>query len=157
MALCQPLNSSSFLALAALLTGFCLGCGGPSAPPPLEGTDISGLVTLKGEPVAVNQLRFIPISPTKGFGATVFTDAEGRYKIDSSTTPGSNGLPEGNYKVLVEPYKPPEDPELAKKFPAPEGKPTAIPSLFAFEDRSPVQVNVVKGAKTLDIELTTAK
>jgi hypothetical protein len=117
----------------------------------LPTTSVGGTITLDGIPAIGAQIRFLPLSGTKGFGATATADEHGQFTVSSP-----DGLPEvpfGEYKVLVQTYLPPEDPEVAKTVPAPNGKPTVIPRIYGDEGTTPLTALVTYGSKSLALEL----
>jgi hypothetical protein len=72
-----------FIAFLLLLTG----CGGPKYVP------VSGIVKINGEPYGKAVVNFQPIStadnPNPGRGSSSYTDASGRYTLESGTTKGA--------------------------------------------------------------------
>ena len=147
-------RAASFAAASLLSLSVIVGCGGP-APAKIPSSLVSGKVTLDGKPAVAAQVRFVPTGTTKGFGGTALTNDEGRYMIEESGAPGAEGLPEGSYKVLIEEFRPPEDPELAAQYKMPTGTPSKIPAMYSAEDRSPFDVMIVSGNAPQDFELKT--
>ncbi|HET6426316.1 MAG TPA: hypothetical protein VFG20_21670, partial [Planctomycetaceae bacterium] len=74
----------------ALLLGVSLGlsmtgCGGESAPKPLERVEVKGVVTLDGKPLSGANLRFIPTTTkTPGKGGWALTGDDGKYTAKAS-------------------------------------------------------------------------
>lgn len=143
--------SKAWFGLVVLSLPLLSGCGQSSAAQPLPGTAVTGVVKLNGKPAIAARLKYIPIEGTKGFGGHAFSDASGQYAIENST--GSKQLPIGKYKIIVETFRPPEDPDLAAQFPAPDGKPTTIPPIYGSELDTPLTAMVESGAGPIDIEL----
>lgn len=154
MKMSRWVQAASFGATSLLSLCVVMGCGGP-APVKIPSSMVSGKVTLDGQPAIAAQIRFVPTGTTKGFGGMALTNEEGRYMIEEPGAPGAEGLPEGSYKVLIEEFRPPEDPELAAQYKLPPGKPSKIPTLYSQEDRSPFDVMIVSGNAPQDFELKT--
>ena len=139
------------------LTLMCLsalgmaGCGGAAAPS-LPSTLVAGVVKLDAEPVVAARVRFIPVDATKGHGGFGVTNARGQYMIESG-----GGLPEGKYKVVIESFRPPEDPNLAAKFASPEGKPTKVPAIYSKDSSTPLEAIVMPGGGAQDFDLVSKK
>ena len=79
----------------------CFGCGGKTAPK-VDVHPVSGVVTMKGKPVAGASLYFIPAAVDAGAGGSATTAADGRYTAKYSD--GRDGLPAGEYIVSIEKY-----------------------------------------------------
>lgn len=139
--------------LAVSLAAAVSGCG-KTAPPVLPSTMVTGTVTVDGEPATAAMVKFIPDGNTKGFGGFAVSDERGQYLVESG---GTNGLPEGKYKVVVEGFRPPEDPILAAKFASPSGKPTKIPEVYGVPGRSPLTAIVANGGPPIDFKLDSKK
>ena len=143
--------SNAWLGLVVLSLPLLAGCGQSSAAQALPGSVVMGVIQLDGKPAVAARLRFIPIETTRGYGGHAFTDASGQYMVEGSA--GTNQLPDGTYKVVVETFSPPEDPELAKQFPAPAGKPTRIPAIYGDEGRTPLVAVVATDGAPINLEL----
>lgn len=130
-----------FLALA------CCGCGGSEAPIPLG--QVSGLVTLDGQPFEGALVQFnpeaAPVTRDKkspgGGGSSGISNAEGRYELKFSGD--HDGAVLGAHKVTVAEIQPPDP----KDGPPPSLR---IPLLYSI---SPFKFDVKEGSNTFDIEL----
>lgn len=157
MLLLQRLSNSGIpVWMTCLVTVTAWGCSG-AAPASLPSSMVAGKVTLDKEPVISARVRFIPIENTKGFGGFAVTNSRGQYMIDSSGAPGATGLPEGKYKVVIESFRIPEDPNLAAKFKSPEGKPTTVPAIYTKDTSTPLEAIVMSGGGPQDFDLVSKK
>ncbi len=80
------------------------GCGGGFKKPNWPaGVDVSGVVTVDGEPVEMAILRFIPEADTVGPGGTGMTDSLGAYSLTFRNAERKvvSGVIPGKYKVAV--------------------------------------------------------
>lgn len=145
--------SKAWFGLVILSLPLLTGCGQSAAAQPLASAAVMGVITLNGQPANSVLVKFIPIEGTRGYGGNAFSDASGQYVLANST--GSNQLPIGKYKVTVETFRPPEDPELAAQFPVPAGKPTPVPLRFGSETDTPLTASVESNAAAIDINLKT--
>ena len=143
--------SKAWLGMVVLSLPFLSGCGQSSTSQAPPGSTVMGVIKLDGKPAVAARLKFIPIETTRGFGGYAFTDAHGQYMVEESQ--GANQLPAGKYKVVVETFSPPEDPELAKQFPIPAGTPTKIPAMYSDEGRTPLIALVQTDGAPIDLEL----
>ena len=79
---------------------FVSGCGGTDFG---EMGSVKGKVTFKGEKIAP-ETKVIFMQMDKGYAGFGFTDADGNYSIEWHREGTKfDGLPVGNYKVLVQP------------------------------------------------------
>ncbi|MCA9116218.1 MAG: hypothetical protein KDA79_14130 [Planctomycetaceae bacterium] len=78
------------LAVALLFSLLAMGCGGGAEATPTG--EVSGKVTVNGEPLTQGQVNFI--SAEKGVGGTGELQEDGTYKLDGP-------LPVGEYKVYI--------------------------------------------------------
>lgn len=107
-------KTTLFLATAWMLTA--LGCGGPA-----NVADVTGTITLGGQPLAHATVTFVPIDAS-GTLSRAITDAEGRYQLvyDSNFT----GATVGEYTVSITtfssgfPDDDPPKPKVPEKVPA---------------------------------------
>jgi hypothetical protein len=81
-----------------------LGCGGRPATVPVQ-----GVVRLDGQPLKRAAVQFVP--EDSGRDATATTDQDGRFVL-STFEPRDGAMP-GNYKVVVTPVAPAQDPPKA--------------------------------------------
>ena len=109
--------------LLSILTFAAIGCGSES-----NENSVSGIVTVKGKPLAKAALQFFPV---QGRPAIAMVDQTGKYQID---------LPPGDYQVTV---------SLSTKMP-PGWKPgdplpqheSTIPAEYATRARTPLKATV---------------
>ena len=75
----------------------CAGCGDSSG---LKMVEVSGSVTLDGQPLPEGQIRFVPTGETKGpaSGAAI---SEGRYTVTNR-----GGVPAGTHRVEIRAERP---------------------------------------------------
>ncbi|MEQ8847313.1 hypothetical protein [Botrimarina sp.] len=139
----KPINriARSLLALPLLLP---VGC----SPDPYD-ADVSGVVTLDGEPVGPGVLSFVPAdktqNPSKGN-----VDDQGRYFLK---TKHERGIDSGRYQVAVQAFKPGEivaPGERANKPSIP-----AVPEKYLRVTTSGLSYDVEPGRQTIDIALTS--
>jgi hypothetical protein len=85
--------------------GFATGCG---SKPPESSLQVSGRVTLDGNPLQGAIVTFNPIGQTQGTGASATTDAAGNYKLQ----PRRRGetVVEGKYRITIARFQPHDDP-----------------------------------------------
>lgn len=91
---------------SAILASFviaCLGCGGATGP---ELAEVTGKVTLDGQPLAKASLQFIPESPG-GSPSYGVTDLEGSYELQFSSD--RSGAMPGKHRVEILPVEPETD------------------------------------------------
>lgn len=99
---------------AALL---CIGCGGGSDNAVPELMEVSGMVTLNGEPLTNASVIFTPQPGTQGNGGVGVTDNNGKYTLlHKSNNPG---IEPGKYDVTFSKWAMPDG------SPIPEGKTAA--------------------------------
>lgn len=82
-----------------ILAGFCalaIGCGGTEGP---EVADVSGYVTMDGEPLAGAQIQFVPQNVEEGRPSWGRTDEEGYYVLDYSSA--KSGAVVGEHIVRI--------------------------------------------------------
>lgn len=91
---------------SAILGSFvitCLGCGGVSGP---ELAEVTGKVTLDGQPLAKVSLQFTPESPD-GSPSYGVTDSDGAYELLFSND--RSGAMPGKHRVEILPVEPETD------------------------------------------------
>lgn len=89
------------LVIAMLITG----CGGES----YELVPVSGTVTLDDEPLAGATVQFQPIggeSGDPGPGSAGRTNAEGRFELETQTSPRQSGAVAGMHRVRIYSFSP---------------------------------------------------
>lgn len=94
-------------AVAALVCGFALGCGG-------DGTHrVSGTVTFKGQPVPVGKIYFTPDGAKGNSGPSGYADIkDGRYDTAAA---GGRGAIAGAVVISVEGFDPGAKPDTVDK------------------------------------------
>ena len=123
------------LLVATLCAASVAGCT------PSETVEVSGVLTLKGQPIDQAEVMFNPI--TKGRLASGVTDASGKFKL-STLKPDDGAMP-GEYIVTLFEYYPPDKPP---KMPPPgQGLPSRFPPGYADPGKSPLKATVERGAK----------
>jgi hypothetical protein len=90
-------------AVLASLVIACLGCGGDTGP---ELAEVSGKVTLDGQPLAKVSLQFTPETPG-GSPSYGVTDSEGAYELLFSNE--RSGAMPGKHRVEILPVEPETD------------------------------------------------
>lgn len=79
----------------AVVLGCLSGCGDG-----LKRVPITGLLTVKGEPLSGASVQFFPVGTTAGEGAMGVSDTAGKFEVISSRD-RDKGVPPGKYKVRV--------------------------------------------------------
>lgn len=98
--------------LCVAILGLAAGCGGDDGAIALPKTvPAAGLVTLDGQPAANAMVTFIPRGETKGIECVGVTDATGDYKMQQVR--GSEGVPPGEYSVVINRYVKPDGTPVA--------------------------------------------
>jgi len=131
-------NMALFLLVAGLLAGGCDDAGGLQA--------VSGTVTLKGKPVEMGMIEFIPVGGISAGGTKSGAVIEnGRYEI-----PKQKGLVPGRYKVTIS--APDKHNKIGgDELPGPTSSRTSkdlIPPEYNL--KSKVEVEVKKGPNSFD-------
>ena len=137
------LGISGFLLLA-------VGCG-RSGP---ELAQVSGKVTLDGQPVAHAHLTFKP--PATGSGSTAYgvTDSNGYYSLQYSRD--ANGALPGPYEVVIEPPPKLSKSEIAELKAAGENVPETNINLPArYGKPGELTAEVKSGSNTIDFPLVS--
>lgn len=131
------------LVLTALAISFsAVGCSGDGR------SEVSGTVTLNGQPIQEGSINFIPIDGNQGPGAGAVIQ-NGKYHIprESGVTPGKN-------RVELRAFK-----ETGRKVQDPTGPPgtLAFERVLAFppeyNDRSTLTKDVQRGSDTIDFHI----
>jgi hypothetical protein len=102
----NPLTRLTRLSVSAALLMVAAGCGyKPDLPPTAE---VSGSVTLDGQPLPGAMIQFVPDPQkgTKGAAGVAASDEKGHYEV---TTAGVKGALVGSHKIAVEARKRPKD------------------------------------------------
>jgi hypothetical protein len=94
--------SDRFVILVSVVFA-CLGCGGDTGP---ELAEVTGKVTLDGQPLAKVSLQFTPESPS-GSPSYGVTDSEGSYELLFSSD--RSGAMPGKHRVEILPVEPETD------------------------------------------------
>jgi hypothetical protein len=147
-------------ALAAIMV---CGCSSSTRPPTYQ---VSGTVTLKGQPLEGATVVFVPTEGASQQAATGITDASGKFKL--STFTGDDGAQEGDYRIKVSKFdvKKPTKEEQQKyismeeeqKMQFGDEKPTPpaknlLPPKYANEATSGFTYTVKKGQNTVELKL----
>ena len=131
----QRLNLLNIVCLLALLNG----CSGSPGDTPQLG-EVSGTVTLDGEPLVLATVTFRPIDG--GRDSTGETDGDGNYTLVYSTS--STGAKIGQHKVLVEKSMVGQDDSL-------DLNTKSLPEKY--NSQSELTASVAAGENTLNFEL----
>ena len=135
----------AFLLLALLPALAAAGCRRVDLPPV---ADVSGLVTLDGEPLAGADVQFVPDASagTEGAPGVGFTDESGRYEL---TTAKVRGAIIGRHKVRVEARGEPQSEWDSLP-------PLITPERYSDPETSGLAFDVTAGgANEINLELTT--
>jgi hypothetical protein len=145
------------LAGCALFTLFVVGCG-PGGPATHE---VTGKVTIGGEPAKDLNITFSPVSPD-GEMASGSVGADGTYTLFTGAQ-GTPGAVAGKYKVVLteaqadmgtaEDAMPDYMETGTDPTAAPEAEAGGIPSEYTSAETSPKEVEVKPGPNTIDIEI----
>jgi len=121
-------------AALATLAVLAVGCGG-------DLNEVTGTVTLNGEPVKGLEVRFEPVDPAIGTTAIGYTQADGSYQLHY---PGEKtGAPAGEYTVHVSGGENGED----------DGPPVRVAA--EFNSKSKLTAAVKSGPNTFNFEVTS--
>jgi hypothetical protein len=120
-----------------------LGCSGDNR------SEVSGTVTLNGQPVTEGAINFIPIDGNRGAGAGA-SITNGKYHV-----PRSAGVAPGKNRVELRAFRP-----TGRKVQDPTGKPGVLTDerVMAFppefNDRSTLVREVRSGSDTIDFDIS---
>ncbi|MEW4527500.1 MAG: carboxypeptidase-like regulatory domain-containing protein [Maioricimonas sp. JB045] len=128
------------------LTLTACGCGRSDLP---ELGDVSGHVTLDGQPLADAIVNFTPVG--EGRPSTAQTDAEGYYELQYLAD--VSGALIGEHVVTIEPVVTEEMDDYDEENPQAGG--TAPPQLPASATDGSLRENVVAGSNSIDIQLSS--
>jgi len=141
---------SLFIAIFMAVT--LVGCGGAK----LKTIEVSGTVTFDGAPLAGAQVNFSPKTEGEGLPGYGYTDASGKYKLQTMQGEADAGTTPGEYLVTILKFEPQETP------PEVEGKPSVqlpppkslIPVRYNRAETSGLTATVSKDSTTFDFQLT---
>ncbi|MGH7199450.1 MAG: carboxypeptidase-like regulatory domain-containing protein [Planctomycetaceae bacterium] len=141
---------------AAALAAFLSGCGGGGEGPEL--IDVTGTVTMDGEPLPNATVRFLPESTTSGTTtgaggetqyirpATGVTDDDGQYELQYSTA--ESGAIPGKYRVAISTYRDAEETPDGEEI---SGSKETVPKVYNIETTLTAEVSAEKS--TFDFAL----
>jgi hypothetical protein len=139
--------------VAALALSAAAGCGW-FAP---RG-EVSGRLTLKGEPLAEVQVYFVPEPGQETAGpAAGATDADGKYTLAEAE--GRAGAAPGRYRVVLQDLQSGKRSarSLANKAgarrDAPDAAKTRLPERYTSATATPLQFEIKTGKQTIDLNL----
>jgi len=136
-----------------LLACMVAGCGGPVAKQPkLE--SVRGTVTLDAKPVSGVMLSFVPQGATRGFGASGYTDRNGKYSL--ITRFGDEGILAGQYVVTAAKLVMPDGSDFpleSKVAPIDSPATQILPAKYNDVTRSILKATVQEGLNTIDFQL----
>ncbi len=132
---------TALFCLLALLAAPWTGCGGGGDHPPLG--QVSGLVTLNGQPLADADVTFQPEGPGRASIGT--TDSEGRYELIYLND--VHGALIGPSRVMI----------TTARSGADDGSSPAVPEKLPprYHEQSTERVEVVAGKNTFDFDLNS--
>lgn len=138
-------SSVNYRCLIGLAVLAAIGCGGSQYD-----ADVSGQVTLDGEPIGPGVVTFAPEGGTSN-PAIGAIDEDGNYLL---LTKHERGLNAGTYKVAVQVYEPEEPvPEGQRSTQTPE---PLVPKKYLRTETSGITQDVAKGSQTIDLALTSS-
>lgn len=135
---------------------FLAGCGssGPPAPKPSKLVEVTGKVTLNGEPVEGAIVIFTPNS-SGGFVAQGFTDSAGQYSAE--TRSGNDielGVAPGSYRVMISRFlKPDGTPVDPAEPPAMSAARESIPMEYSSPTDSKLRATIGSNGGTFDFAM----
>ncbi|NLE38728.1 MAG: carboxypeptidase regulatory-like domain-containing protein [Pirellulaceae bacterium] len=137
----------TILPCACILFPLLAGCGGDNRLPPL--VQVTGQVTLDGNPIAEGNVVFVP-DASKGHSGPMSMSliTNGQYRI---RTVGKDGVPAGWYTVIVEDSQRPIFADGGSK----KGPP--IPPDYRTAEKSPLKIEVKPGEETINLELKSGR
>jgi hypothetical protein len=148
--------------VACVVVGFVAGCS--SGKP--KTYQVTGTVTMKGQPVEGATVVFVPPEGVTYQAATGITDASGKFKL--STFTGEDGAQEGEYHIKVSKFnvkKPTKEEqeryismEEERKMQFGDDKPAVpaknlLPAKYNDEAASGLTYTVKKGSNTVELKL----
>ena len=134
------------LGIAILLVSSFSGCGGDEGP---QFGQVTGKVTLDGQPVPAGMVMFIPdlASGTTGPASQAQIGSDGQYELAGPG--GREGAIVGTHIVTV---AGPEVSSDSSGQPAPSVK---LPDRYKYEQSSGIKKEVKEGENAIDIELSS--
>jgi hypothetical protein len=149
----EEMHLHRFLLVAGLGLGLN-GCSTDSNLPPIY--QVTGIVTLKGQPVEGAVVVFTPLpgadSAPLTRGGQAQTDADGKFSIESTFDQGITtqlGLPAGEYRVTVIKMQAPPGPPSLNRPPK-----NVLPAEFAAVESTPLSATIkADGPNDLKISL----
>jgi len=150
------------LLLACLVVGIVAGCS--SGRP--KTYQVSGTVTMKGQPVDGATVVFVPPDGSSNQAATGITDASGHFKLSTFTS--DDGAQEGEYRIKVskfnvkKPTKEEQDRYISmeeeRKMQFGDDKPAVpaknlLPPKYNDDANSGLTCTVKRGANTVELKL----
>lgn len=139
-----PAFVRSLLSLACVISLASCGGGGDNAPPLVK---VNGKVTSKGEPVSEGVISF---SSSKGINASAELQTDGTYVMKSQW---GNGMPAGDYSVMISPPAPKTAPGTAATEKPAEKDYPQIPKKYRAYSTSRLEAKVAEGKSTFDFDM----
>lgn len=130
--------------LFALVAISAIGCGGSP-----YNADVSGQVTLDGQPIGPGVVTFAPVEGTSN-PAVGAIDENGNYRL---MTKHEKGLNAGTYSVAVQVYEP-EEPVPAGQRSTQTPEPL-VPQKYLRTETSGIKQDVAEGTQTIDLALNS--
>ena len=140
---------SSALALFLLAAG--CGVRDPNMP---ELVTVTGTVTLDGKPLPGAILTFLPTEEKQGGGAVGFTDAEGKYSLQ--TVHGGEGCPRGYFRVSISKMVMPDGSDIPGGSNIDEmevGTRQKLPEKYSGVEQTELSGNVLQDGGEIDFDL----
>lgn len=133
--------------LAILTAPSFSGCGGKEGP---SFGQVTGKVTLDGQPVQAGIVMFIPdlASGTTGPASQAQISSEGQYELAGPG--GRKGALVGTHLVTV------AGPEVSSDSSGQPGLSIKLPERYKYEQSSGIKKEVLEGENTIDIELSSS-
>ncbi len=137
------------LAAAAALTG----CGKPGS----DGTSVSGLVTVDGQPAYGALITFLPDGGTQALPASAGTGPDGKYVLRGPQ--GQTAVAAGTYKVVVSrPLRKDGSPPPPDLPPIESDAVETLPPTYSDPEKTTLRATVEpSGTGTVDLALMTGK
>ena len=146
-------TSKSWLLRGVLSLVAVAGCGvrDPNLP---ELVTVTGTVSLDGKPLPRAIVTYLPTVAEQGGGAIGFTDAEGKYTLQ--TVHGGEGCPRGPYKVTIAKMVMPDGSEIPEGSNIDEmevGTRQILPEEYSSNDHTELSANVPQDGGAIDFAL----
>lgn len=144
--------SCAWLGLLPLVSGCSESYDGP------ELVQISGTVTLDGEPLSGAVLSFTPTGSTRGFGAGGYTDAVGRYEL--FTRGDIRGAAAGEYRVVAKKWMMPDGSDFliaSGSDPSSSAARQILPARYSEREKTELSATIRAGSGTIDFPLSSQK